>query len=171
VTGPAAAIRAAGPSDAAAIRRVHERASGRPDEADLVAALAGDAELSLVAHDEEAGVVGHVLLCRASVSGRVPILALGPLAVLPAHRSRGHGRALVREALRRARDTTFPAVVVLGRPAAFFAKLGFEPARRLGLRAPSATAPEAWRAVRLPAWTDGVRGTVRYPPALAALAG
>jgi putative acetyltransferase len=157
-------IRDAVPADAAAVRAVHEAAFGQRDEADLVEALADETEVSLVALDGEQLVVGHILLSRATLSDRVPILALAPLGVLPAHQGRGHGRALVRAAVARARETAFPLVVVLGHPA-YYAKLGFEPARRLGVRAPFDVRPEAWRALRLPAWSETARGTVRYPSA------
>ena len=156
-------IRAAGPDDAAQIRRIHEAAFERPAEADLVAALdaAGLSEVSLVC-DTDDGVVGHVLLSRVRVAA-TDLLALAPLGVLPGHTSSGHGRELVRAALAVARETAFPAIVVVGSPS-YYGKLGFEPARRLGLKCPFKVPREAWRAVRLPAWVDGeLRGTVRYP--------
>jgi putative acetyltransferase len=157
-------VRDARAQDAAAVRAVHEAAFGQPDEARLVSELAAETEVSLVATDGDE-VVGHVLLSRATLSDRVPILALAPLGVLPAHQGRGHGRALVRAAVERARATDYPLVVVVGHPA-YYAKLGFEPARRLGVRCPIPDVPvEAWRALRLPAWSEDARGTVRYPPA------
>jgi predicted N-acetyltransferase YhbS len=158
-------IRPAGADDAAAIARVHTEAFERPEEASLVAALdaAGLSEVSLVAEGDDGQVVGHVLLSRVTV-GDVELLALAPLGVLPGHKSAGHGQALVRAALEAARATAFPAVVVVGSPS-YYGKLGFEPARRLGLKCPFKVPREAWRAARLPAWVDGaVKGTVRYPP-------
>jgi predicted N-acetyltransferase YhbS len=162
---PLPSIRTAEASDAGAIRRVHLEAFGRPEEADLVDALvaAGEDVVSLVSVVDEA-VVGHVLLSRVHV-GEAPLLALAPLGVLPGHKSGGHGRALVRAALDVAQGTPFPAVVVLGSPS-YYGKLGFEPARRLGLKCPWKVPRESWRAARLPAWVDGeLRGTVRYPAA------
>ena len=156
-------IRAADAADAAAIRRVHEAAFERAAEADLVDALvrSGEAVVSLVA-EVDGEVVGHILLSRVHV-GEEALLALAPLGVLPGHKSAGHGRQLVRAALTVARETPYPAVVVVGSPA-YYGKLGFEPARRLGLRCPFKVPREAWRAARLPAWVDGkLRGTVRYP--------
>jgi predicted N-acetyltransferase YhbS len=155
-------IRAAKAEDAAAIRRVHEAAFDRSAEADLVEALDADTVISIVA-DVDGEVVGHVLVSLAHV-GDTPILALAPLGVLPDHRAGGHGHALVRAAVATARETAFPAMVVIGRPA-YYAKLGFEPARRLGLKAPFKVPRESWRAARLPAFSDEIRGTVRYAPA------
>ena len=159
-------IRAARPEDAAAIRRVHEAAFDRVAEADLVEALEPDIVMSLVA-DVDGEVVGSVVVSRAHV-GETPVLALGPLGVLPDHRDGGHGRALVRAAVATARQTDYPVMVVVGRPA-YYAKLGFEPARRLGLRCPFKVPRETWRAARLTAWSDELRGTVRYPAAFDAL--
>ena len=156
-------IRPAAAGDAAQIRRIHTEAFERPEEAALVEALdaAGLSEVSLVS-EADGDVVGHVLLSRVSV-GETPLLALAPLGVLPGHKSAGHGRELVRAALEAARATSFPAVVVVGSPS-YYGKLGFEPARRLGLKCPFKVPREAWRAARLPAWVDGeVKGTVRYP--------
>ena len=158
-------IRAARPEDAAAIRRVHEEAFGRPAEADLVEALEAEGRtvMSLVATIDDELVVGHVLVSLAHV-GETAILALAPLGVLPEHREGGHGHALVRAAVATARETAFPVMVVIGSPA-YYGKLGFEPARRLGLKPPFKIARETWRAVRLPAWDDTLRGTVRYADA------
>jgi predicted N-acetyltransferase YhbS len=155
-------IRAATAADAAAIRRVHEAAFERTAEADLVEALDAETVISIVA-DVDGEVVGHVLVSLAH-AGETPILALAPLGVLPEHRGGGHGHALVRAAVATARATTFPAIVVIGRPA-YYSKLGFEPARRLGLKAPFRVPRESWRAVRLPAFGYDLRGTVRYAPA------
>lgn len=156
-------IRAAQPADAAAIRAVHVAAFERTAEADLVDALEPDIVMSLVAEAEDGTVVGNVVVSRAFVR-EVPILALAPLGVLPGHHEQGHGHALVRAAVATAKQTDFPVMVVLGNPA-YYAKLGFEPARRLGLKAPFRVKRETWRAVRLTAWDDTLKGTVRYPEA------
>ena len=62
----------------------------------------------------------------------------------------------------------YPAMVVIGRPS-YYGKLGFEPARRLGLKTTFKVPREAWRAVRLPAWDGSLKGTVRYPDAFRAV--
>src|SRR5688572_676473 len=98
-------VRAERPGDAGAIRRIHELAFGRPDEANLVDALRGSdawrADLSLV--DDE--LTGHVLFSVAALDTGVPILALAPVGVLPEHQGRGTGSALIRAGLERARGT------------------------------------------------------------------
>jgi predicted N-acetyltransferase YhbS len=160
-------VRAARPEDAEAVRRVHLEAFGRTEEADLVEALEPDIVMSLAAESDEGEVVGNVVVSRARV-GETPILSLAPLGVLPAHRDGGYGFALVRAAVATARETDFPVMVVIGRPS-YYGKLGFEPARRLGLKCPFRVPREAWRAVRLPAWDDTLKGTVRYPDAFRAV--
>jgi putative acetyltransferase len=63
-----------------------------------------------------------------------------------------------------------PALVLLGHPA-YYPRFGFGSARDLGLLPPADAWPDAaWMARLLPAWTDAMRGTVRYPEAFEPLA-
>jgi len=164
-------VRAESEGDAPGIRRVHEAAFGRPQEADLVEALRGTAAwlgpLSLVA-EEDGGVVGHVLITRAALDGGPPVLALAPVGVLPDRQRRGVGSLLLDEGLRRAAETDVGLVVVLGDPE-YYGRFGFEQARELGVRCPFPAPDEAWQALRLPAWRP-VAGTVVYPPPFLAVA-
>lgn len=163
-------IRTERPADGDAIRRVHALAfAPSTEEPELVDALraAGDhvPELCLVALGD-GEVVGHVCFSRARVGEDVPVLALAPIAVLPAWQRRGAGSALVREALRRAAATGFPLVVVVGHPA-YYPRFGFAPAAGMGLRAPFEVPAEAWMAHPLPAYRSNVRGLVTYAPSFA----
>ena len=160
-------VRVEGPSDAAAVRQVHERAfAPSATEADLVDALRASAglvpELCLVALDGTAAVAGHIAFSRARLESGHEVLALAPMGVLPEHQGRGAGSALVREGLRRAALTTLPLVVVVGHPA-YYPRFGFEPGDALGVHAPFPVPPEAWMVHRLPADRPGTRGTVAYP--------
>ncbi len=97
------------------------------------------------------------------------VLAIGPVAVLPAAQFRGVGSALMTAAMGLAIARSSPAVVLLGHPS-YYPRFGFTPARTIGLEPPARAWPdEAWLARRLPAWTDGMRGTVRYPEAFGPL--
>jgi predicted N-acetyltransferase YhbS len=158
------------PHDAEAIRALHEQAFAPSHaEARLVDLLraAGELEyeLCLVAVDGER-VVGHIAFSRARVDSGHEVLALAPMAVLPERQSEGIGESLVREALHRARATRFPLVVVLGH-AAYYPRFGFGPASDLGIVAPFEVPPEAWMALKLPAYRPEARGVVTYADAFA----
>ena len=112
-------------------------------------------ELCLVAV-LDGSVVGHIAFSCARL-------------VLPEYQRRGAGSALISAALRRAAETHFPLIVVVGH-ADYYPRFGFEPADALGIKAPFDVPPEAWMAYRLPAYTPEARGTVVYPDAFASVA-
>lgn len=118
------------------IRRIHEQAFGRGDEAQLYTRLrtSGTPLLSLVAV-ENGRMVGHILFSPASLESGGPgprIAALAPFAVLPELQRRGIGRRLITSGLSRCRGAGYGAVVVLGYPE-YYTQFGFEPASRFGL--------------------------------------
>jgi putative acetyltransferase len=164
-------IRREHPSDSASIRRVHELAFGRANEADLVDAIRASPgylpELSLVA-ELEGLIVGHVMFSRVEVldGGRpVETLALAPLAVLPSHQRQRVGSRLVTEGIHRARNLGFRSVVVLGHPD-YYPRFGFLPAETSGILSPWEEPCPALMALALvPGGLEGIRGTLRYPPA------
>jgi len=173
-------IRLETPGDEPGVRRVHEAAFTGPEEADIVDRIRREAPAgwqSLVAVDAagDGVVVGHVLLTPCPVEdqdgGRLgEVLALGPIAVLPAVQLRGVGSALMATAMSLAVARAVPAIVLLGH-ASYYPRFGFEPARGIGLLPPADAWPDtAWMARRLPAWTEDLRGTVRYPEAFEPLA-
>jgi putative acetyltransferase len=165
-------VRAETPADFGAIREVHERAfAPSGEEADLVDALRTSGvhvpQLCLVALHRGA-VVAHIAFSRARLDSDHPVLTLAPMGVVPAHQRQGAGSALVSEGLRRAAETDFPLVVVVGH-AAYYPRFGFEPAEVLGIRAPFEVPNEAWMVRRLPAYRQAARGTVVYPEAFASV--
>ncbi|HVP11505.1 MAG TPA: N-acetyltransferase [Phycisphaerae bacterium] len=163
-------IRPEQPADAAGIRKVNELAFGRPVEADLVEALRRSAafipELSLAACDGDL-VVGHVLFKRMTIEspgGSTPVLALAPLAILPARQRQGIGSMLVREGLDRCRRLGHSVVVVIGH-GTYYPRFGFKLARPYGIDAPFPVPDEAFMVLELtPGTLKGVEGMVRYPP-------
>jgi len=166
------------PGDEPGVRRVHEAAFPGPEEAaivDDIRRLAPDGWQSIVALDAGGVVVGHLLLTPCPVEGAAgerlgEVLALGPVAVQPAVQFRGVGTALVTAAVSLAVARGVPAIVLLGHPS-YYPRFGFVPARGCGLEPPADAWPDAaWMARLLPAWTDEVRGTVRYPTAFEPLA-
>lgn len=96
-----ATIRLEEAGDRAASLEVERRAFGSDEEAGIVEAVRdADGSFSLVA-EREGEIVGHVFLSRAWV-GDSPVVALGPIAVLPEEQGRGIGRALIEASLEEA---------------------------------------------------------------------
>jgi putative acetyltransferase len=116
---------------------------------------------------EAAGqVVGHILFSDLPIiteAGRVPALALAPLAVLPDGQNQGRADALVRRGLAVCRDQGQRIVVVLGHPH-FYLRFGFSTKIAAHLAAPF-SGRESFMALELvPGALDGVMGQVKYPP-------
>jgi len=126
-------------ADIAAVREVNLAAFPTRAEADLVDALRADPTawlpgLSWLAQAPDGAVVGFALLTRCRV-GDAPALALAPCAVRPTHQRRGVGSAVIRAALRAAREQTENLVLVLGH-AGYYPRFGFTPASELDIRPP-----------------------------------
>ncbi|MFB7916869.1 GNAT family N-acetyltransferase [Streptomyces sp. NPDC056061] len=156
-------------ADAAAVRAVNVAAFPTPYEADLVDALRADPAawlpgLGQVARaGADGGVAACALLTRCRV-GDAPALALAPVATAPEHRRKGAGQAVVRAALDAARLRGESLVLVLGDPA-YYARFGFVPASRYGIRPALDVPDEAMMALVLDESERVPSGTVRYPAA------
>jgi putative acetyltransferase len=163
-------IRSEDPGDHQNIFDVNSQAFGRDDEARLVEALrrspAFIPDLSLVALEDDRGIVGHILFTRiviADAERSHDALALAPLAVLPAAQKCGVGSALVRRGLEDAKSLGHRIVIVVGHPE-YYPKFGFHPAAAFGIRAPFDVRSEAFMALALQVEAlAGVHGEVRYP--------
>ncbi len=128
------AVREATLSDEEQVLFVEREAFGGGEEAEIVRAVQDlEGSFGLVA-EEDGTVVGHVQLSRAWV-GPDPVLALGPIGVLPARRGRGIGSALVEASLAAARDRGEIAVILLGSQA-FYPRFGFRSGGSMGLKNP-----------------------------------
>jgi predicted N-acetyltransferase YhbS len=119
-----------------------------------------EAAVALVAADQ-GRVVGSVRLWPvAAGTGRTALL-LGPLAVHPDCRRRGIGAALVRRAIRAAREAGHAAVLLVG-DAAYYARFGFTAAKTAALGMPGLFDPARLLALELtPGALDGAHGLVR----------
>ena len=127
-------IRAELPADRDRSLEIERLAFGSEEEVAIAEAVRDeDGSFALVA-EEDGEVVGHVQLSRAWI-GENPVLALGPIGVVPARQREGIGSALIRTALNEARALCEPAVILLGDPA-FYPRFGFEPASALDWRNP-----------------------------------
>ncbi len=140
-----------------------------PPEVGLFEALwkAGDAipELSFTALTG-GEVVGHVTASKATVAND-PVVAVGPIGVLPHQQGRGVGSALMEALLSAADAAQVPLVVLLGSPA-YYGRFGFRPAEQLNVSPPEAGWGEAFQARPLSAYTFQLAGPFRYAPAFSA---
>jgi predicted N-acetyltransferase YhbS len=166
------------PGDEPYVRAVELAAFTGPEEAGIVDRIRDDAPegwQSLVAVDVGGRIVGHLLMTPCPVEDEAgdvvaTVIAIGPVAVEPVLQHRGVGSALMAASMSLAVARAIPALVLLGQPA-YYPRFGFEPARGVGLLPPADAWPDAaWMARLLPAWSDEMRGTVRYHEAFEPLA-
>ena len=129
-------VRLEGEGDRAAAIAVEGAAFGEPDEAAIVEAIRDEPGSFALVAELDGAVVGHVQMSRAWV-GDAAVLALGPIGVVPDRQGRGVGSSLVSAALEEAGRRDEVAVILLGDPD-YYARFGFVPASRLGLRNPFA---------------------------------
>jgi len=167
-----AILRPESASDYPAVRRIHEQAFGRPDEANLVERLRPKAGtlLSLVAL-RRGEAVAHAFFTRVVIecdSGYDRGVGLAPLAVLPEHQRSGLGTDLVRHGIAALKDRRHGVLVVLGEPA-FYTRFGFRPANTFGLMCSYDVPPECFLALPLDTGYCGGGGLVRYASAFDAL--
>lgn len=110
---------------------------GHNGEAELIDRIRHDCpvHLSLVAAlDSE--VVGHVMLSPArmeTAAESIVGMGLAPISVRPDHQQTGVGSALLNAAFEKLTAVSCSFVVVLGHPE-YYARFGFTPAEKLGIR-------------------------------------
>ncbi|HEY9262006.1 N-acetyltransferase [Chitinophaga sp.] len=157
--------------DITTIFEVEAAAFQREEEATLVDQLRAGAAfipgLSLVAEIDHQ-IVGHILFTRLQIkSGEAllsGILALAPVAVLPAYQSMGIGGSLIRKGLEVAREMGYKAVIVLGHEH-YYPKFGFMPAVKWNIRAPMEVPDANFMVLELVAGAlDHISGVVVYAP-------
>jgi putative acetyltransferase len=161
-------LRQATPADAAAVRLVHSRAFAREAGAPVVEALLWDRLVELGADVPvltfvaavEGQVVGHVGVSEAEIDGR-PVVAIGPVGVLPSHQRRGVGSALVHAVIGAAEATRRRVLILLGSPD-YYARFGFQPAQPLGIEPPVTAWGEHFQVLPLTAYDPALVGTFSY---------
>lgn len=159
--------------DFSTVFTIHQRAFGRPEEAELVEKLrsAADPQISLVA-ELNGQVVGHIFFSPVTITdGDSSFVALGlaPMAVLPELQNQGVGSLLVKAGLDAVRCMQQHLVVVLGHPE-FYPRFGFEIASRKGLRCEFPAPDEAFMVIELdPDALRGRTGIVKYLPEFSAV--
>jgi putative acetyltransferase len=171
-------VRAQQDKDYEAIRCVYAEAFWRPrfrppqdpgsvpPEVGLFEALweAGDLipEFSFTALTDD-GVVGHVTASQATVAAD-PVVAVGPIGVLPDLQGNGVGSALMDTLLAAADAADVPLIVLLGAPE-YYSRFGFRPAEELGVIPPERGWGDAFQARPLTAHTASVAGRFQYASA------
>ena len=146
--------------------RPPENPGSVPPEVGLFEALweAGDAipEFSFTALTD-GGVVGHVTASQATVAAD-PVVAVGPIGVLPDHQGTGIGSALMDALLAAADAGAVPLIALLGAPQ-YYSRFGFRPATELGVIPPEPEWGDAFQARPLTAYTESVAGPFQYASA------
>jgi putative acetyltransferase len=129
-------IRPEAAADREASLEVERAAFGSDEEPRIVETVRDlDGSFALVA-EEDGRVVGHIQFSRGRI-GETPVLALGPVGVLPGQQGHGVGSALIRTGLEEARTRGEVAVILLGSPV-FYRRFGFAPGSVVGLQNPYA---------------------------------
>ena len=99
-------------------------------------------------------------------AARVPSVMLGPLAVDPAYKGQGYGKALMRHSLAHAASLGHRSIILVGDPE-YYTPFGFTRDKALGLQLPGPVEERRFLALELvPGALDGVAGMIH--PALPA---
>ncbi|WP_421726549.1 GNAT family N-acetyltransferase [Bauldia sp.] len=118
-----------------------------------------DPALSFIATSEQI-LVASVRLTPITIGGR-SVLLLGPLAVKPAFKGQGAGRALVRMAVAAAREAGHRVILLVG-DLPYYAPLGFQALPRRAVILPSPVDPDRVLAAELvPGALEGLSGPAR----------
>jgi putative acetyltransferase len=159
-------IRSEQSGDFESVRALLLASFGREAEARLVDRLRASGKITsaLVAVDN-ARILGYIVFSRVVADAEqtaLAALALAPLAVEPAFQRLGIGSALVSAGLERCRLERHSRVMVLGDPV-YFARFGFVPAARFGLKCSSPGRDAAFMAIELePGAFAEASGMVHY---------
>lgn len=120
--------------------------------------------------EKDGRLVGHNVFVRAKVKtddGRtIPVLAMGPICILPEFQGRGFGKKLLDYSLEKARQMGFGAVCLEGN-IDFYGKSGFALASGFGIRYHAVPedmdSPFFLCRELIPGYFDGVRGEYTPP--------
>ena len=120
-----------------AVRQINQRAFAAEGEARIVDNLRANCPdiLSLVA-ESDGQVVGHIFFSPVEIQQDGSVLrgmGLAPMAVLPECQNQQIGSLLVKEGLKRIKQTDCPYIIVLGHEH-YYPRFGFETAAKYGLR-------------------------------------
>ena len=161
-------IRLEKPEDMESIRNTNKEAFRRENESKLVDKLRnrGVLVISLIAV-QGGEVVGHIafspVVVESETSGFMAI-ALGPIAVLPAHQRKGIGSQLVRFGLEECQRLGHEIVFLVGHPD-YYPRFGFLLAKPAGLDCEFEVTEDAWMILELRKGAlAGRRGIAKFEP-------
>ena len=117
--------------------------------------------LSLVAEIGDV-VVGHVVCTRAHVD-LTPVVALGPIGVLPDRQGHGVGAAMMHAVLSAADALDEPLVGLLG-SREFYDRFGFCPSLDFGIVAPDPNWGDHFQVRPLTRYSNDLAGAFEYAP-------
>lgn len=164
-------IRQEEPGDYPRVKNVLDLAFEQEDESRMVEKLRQLPEfipaLALVAEQDGklVGCIYYSISWVESPSGRVEMLCLAPVAVLPEYQNAGIGSVLIRKSLERARELGYSAVNVLGH-SDYYPRFGFERASKWEIQPAFEVPEEAFMVLALrPGALAGVTGQVIYSEA------
>jgi len=149
------------------VRILNDLAFGQSAEGHIVDKLrkACKQTISLVAVSGEK-IVGHIFFSPAAIThneAHIIGMGLAPMAVLPEFQNQGIGSLLVKEGLRRIKETDCPFIIVLGHEH-YYPRFGFERASIFGLKAQWEDVPDEAFMVMVLNKTAmaGVSGVAKY---------
>ncbi len=167
-------IRKEQPEDRETVAEIHREAFGG-EHGLVVAALVDELRVTMKSGDglslvalSDGCVVGHVMFSRAVLDAParlVTVEILSPVAVRPVMRGKGIAAALIRRGLAFLDSLGVPAVFLEGDPG-YYSRLGFQPAKPLGVRKPSLRIPDAaFQVMTLSTYERWMTGALVYPDA------
>ena len=117
------------------ISKLNDVAFGGTDEGKIILGLRQSAKpiISLVAEDNSK-IIGHIIFSPVILITNpvLPIMGLGPMAVIPEYQRIGVGTKLVNVGLKMCAELNIKAVVVLGHPD-YYPRFGFSPSIQFGI--------------------------------------
>ncbi len=149
------------------VRMVNDQAFGQPDEGGIIDKIRESCAqvISLVAVSNKK-VVGHIFFSPVTIEFKDCIITgmgLGPMAVLPDFQNQGIGKLLVKEGIRRIKETACPFIIVLGHED-YYPRFGFERASKYGLEPQWEGVPDSAFMVMIlnESKMSAVEGVVKY---------
>ena len=162
-------LRSEEPGDYRQVETLLSSAFGGQDEVQLVDRIRKTGEyindLTLVAVRDDC-LVGYIMLSAVRLQGKdesYNVLALAPVAVLPAFQKMGIGSLLIREGIRLAERNHEALIVLLGH-AGYYPRFGFVRASKQGICPPLSWPDDSYMVYLLSHYRAKMKGKIVYGP-------